>query len=68
LSNEGTSFLDAQLARGGILLWAHPRDLDIENTVLQVLRRHSIRASIHDYPVAGAAVDGSGQSPDRQLA
>jgi hypothetical protein len=47
LANEHTSFLDAQLARGGIPLWVHIRDRRVEKKVLDVLRRHSTKVSIH---------------------
>jgi hypothetical protein len=55
LANEHASFLDAQLGRGGILLWVHTRDPGVEETVLEVLRRHSTKVSIHDHPVGGAS-------------
>jgi hypothetical protein len=54
LANEHTSFLDAQLACGGILLWVHIRDLRLEKTVLEVLRRHSTQLSIHDHQIEEA--------------
>jgi hypothetical protein len=58
-----TSCLGAQLARGGILLWVHMRDPGVEKTVLDVLRQHSTKVSIHDDAGKGASIDGSGQSP-----
>jgi hypothetical protein len=48
LSDELASFLEAQLARGGILLWVHIRNPVVEKTVLEVLHRHSTAVSIHD--------------------
>jgi hypothetical protein len=65
LADEHTSFIEAQLARGGILLWVHVRDPHVEKAVLDVLRRHSTKVSIDDHPVDGASAGGSGQSPPR---
>jgi hypothetical protein len=63
LANEHDSLLDAQRASGGIVLWVYMRDPSTERTVLEVLRRHPARVSIHAYPVKGASVAGSRQSP-----
>jgi hypothetical protein len=49
LAADHASFLDAQLAAGGVLLWVHIRDPAVEQTVLDVLRRHSTRVSVHDH-------------------
>jgi hypothetical protein len=54
LAADHASFLDAQLATGGVLLWVHIRDPAVEQTVLDVLRRHSTGVSIHDHPVPAA--------------
>lgn len=54
LADEHTTFLDAQLASGGVLLWVRIRDPEIERSVLEVLRRHSTKVAIHEYPVGGA--------------
>jgi hypothetical protein len=56
LAKENISCLDAQLARGGIPLWVHMRDPGVEKTVLDVLRRHSTRVSIHDDAGKGASI------------
>jgi hypothetical protein len=54
LADEHISFLDAQLARGGVLLWVRTRDTAAEKMVLEVLRRYSTVVSIHDRPVGRA--------------
>jgi hypothetical protein len=59
LDDEHTAFLNAQLARGGILLWVHMRDPGIEKTVLEVLRRRSTNVVVHDLPAESATA----QSP-----
>jgi hypothetical protein len=51
------SFLDAQLARGGVLLWVRTRDVASEQTVLEVLRRRSEARVPHDLPTEAAALD-----------
>src|SRR6202008_252719 len=40
LADDQTSFLNAQLARGGVLLWVRTRDASRERNVLDVLRRY----------------------------
>jgi hypothetical protein len=55
LAREQTSFFDAQLAAGGVLLWVSIRDPDAEQTVIDVLRRHSAHVSVHDHPVGAAS-------------
>jgi hypothetical protein len=57
LAKEHTSCLDAQLARGGILLWVHMRDPSVEKTVLDVLRQQSTKVSIRDDAGKGASTD-----------
>jgi hypothetical protein len=59
LDEEHASFLDAQLARGGVLLWVRTRDPEAEKTVLEVLRRYSTRVSIHDHPVGATVAVGA---------
>jgi hypothetical protein len=54
LADDQTSFLDAQLARGGVLLWVRTRNAASEQTVLEVLRRHSAHAYLHDLPAEAA--------------
>ena len=48
LADDQTSFLDAQLARGGVLLWVRTPNAGSEQTVLDVLRRHSAYVYLHD--------------------
>jgi hypothetical protein len=55
LADDQTSFLDEQLARGGVVLWVRTRDATSEQTVLEVLRRHSAHVYIHDLPAEAAA-------------
>jgi hypothetical protein len=59
LADEQTSFLDAQLARGGVLLWVRTRGDDAEKIVLDILRRHSRMVSIHDRPVGRSPAPAS---------
>jgi hypothetical protein len=54
LADDQASFLDAQLARGGVLLWVRTRNSASEQTVLEVLRRHSAHAYLHDLPAEAA--------------
>jgi hypothetical protein len=56
LAEDQTSFLDAQLARGGVLLWVRTRDAASEQTVLEVLRRRSEHVYLHDLPAEAAAL------------
>jgi hypothetical protein len=62
LADEHTAFLDAQLAAGGVLLWVRTRDPGIERTVLDVLRRHSAKVSIHDRTVGDARRGASSEA------
>jgi hypothetical protein len=50
LADDQASFLEAQLARGGVLLWVRTGNAASEQTVLEVLRRHSAYAYLHDLP------------------
>jgi hypothetical protein len=50
LGEDEESFLDAQLARGGVLLWVRTPDADAERRALEVLRRHSSHVRLHDLP------------------
>jgi hypothetical protein len=50
LAQEEEAFLDAQLARGGVLLWVRTPDADSEKRVAEVLRRHSTHVHLHDLP------------------
>jgi hypothetical protein len=56
LADDQTSFLDAQLARGGVLLWVRTRNAASEQTVLEVLGRHSALVYLHDLPAEAAAL------------
>ena len=54
LADDQTSFLDTQLARRGVLLWVRKRNAASEQTVLEVLRRHSAHVYLHDLPAEAA--------------
>jgi hypothetical protein len=54
LADDQTSFLDAQLARSGVLLWVRTRDASSERNVLDVLRRYSDHVYLHDLPAQAA--------------
>jgi hypothetical protein len=54
LAEEHSSFLDAHLDAGGVLLWVRIGDVEAQRSVLDVLHRYSNRVSIHDRPAAGA--------------
>src|SRR5205823_898058 len=54
LAEDQASFLDAQLARGGVLLWVRTRDVAAERRALEVLRRYSPYVCLHDLPTEGA--------------
>ena len=56
LADDQTSFLDAQLARGGVLLWVRTRNTASEQIVLEVLRRHSAHVYLHDLPAEAASL------------
>jgi hypothetical protein len=48
LGENETTFLDAQLARGGVLLWVRTRDRAAERRAIEVLRRHAAHVHLHD--------------------
>ena len=48
LARDEQSFLDAQLRRGGVLLFVRIPDADIERRALEVLRRHSTHVHLHE--------------------
>jgi hypothetical protein len=50
LDKDAARMLDAQLARGGVLLWVHVPDARHETTALDILRRHSTQVEVHEYP------------------
>jgi hypothetical protein len=52
LAKTEESFLDEQLARGGVLLCVRTPDADAEQRALDVLHRHSARVHVHDLPAA----------------
>jgi hypothetical protein len=56
LADYQASFLDAQLARGGVLLWVRTRDAANERNVLDILRRYSAHVHIHTLPAEAAAL------------
>jgi hypothetical protein len=57
LGKDETSFLDAQLERGGVLLWVRIRDRDIERRALEILRRYSRAPGVR--PIVGWRENGS---------
>jgi hypothetical protein len=50
LREDEAAFLDAQLARGGVLLWVHTPDAPTEQRALEVLHRYSSHVRLHDLP------------------
>jgi hypothetical protein len=56
LADDQTAFLDAQLARGGVLLWVRTPDAPTEATALEVLRRYSVDVYLHNPPAEAAAL------------
>jgi len=56
LAEDQASFLDAQLARGGVLLWVRMPNADRERNVLEVLRRYSTHVYLQDLPPEAAAL------------
>ena len=50
LDQNAAQSLDAQLARGGVLLWVHIHDAMRERAALDILRRHSTQVEVHEYP------------------
>ena len=50
LDQDTANSLDAQLARGGVLLWVHLPDALHERTAVDILRRHSTQVEVHEYP------------------
>jgi hypothetical protein len=55
LGQNETSFLDAQLARGGALLWVRTLDCDAERRALEVLHRYAAHVDTHDLPAEPTA-------------
>jgi hypothetical protein len=58
LADDQASFLDAQLARGGVLLWIRTRDVTAECNAMEILRRYATHVHLHDLST-GAALGGS---------
>jgi hypothetical protein len=56
LADDQTSFLEAQLARGGVLLWVRTRDASSERNALDVLRGLSDHVYLHDLPREAATL------------
>jgi len=56
LAEDQASFLDAQLARGGVLLSVRTRDAAKERTALDILRHYSLHVFLHDRPAESAAL------------
>lgn len=53
IDRSEASYLDEQVARGGVLLWVRLPDAAAEQRAIEVLRRYSERVRIHEFP-AGA--------------
>ena len=58
LADDQASFLDAQLARGGVLLWIRTRDMSAERNAMEILRRYATHVHLHDLS-SSAALGGS---------
>lgn len=57
LAKDDEALLDAQLARGGVLLWVRLQDRSAEERAVEVLRRWSAQLHLHDLPAeAGLAM------------
>ena len=50
LEREEAAHLDAQLAKGGVILWVNLADAAAEERALQILRRHCEHVAVHEYP------------------
>jgi hypothetical protein len=50
VADDQASFMDAELARGGVLLSVRTRDEATQGSVLEILRRHSAHVYLHDLP------------------
>ena len=50
IDQDAAGSLDAQLARGGVLLWVHVPDAPHERTAVEILRRYSTQVDVHEYP------------------
>lgn len=54
VAEDQASLLDAQLARGGVLLSVRTREAATQTTVLEILRRYSAHVYLHDLPAEAA--------------
>jgi hypothetical protein len=50
IDRDAAISLDAQLARGGVLLWVHVPDAQRERIAIDLLRRYSTEVQVHEYP------------------
>jgi hypothetical protein len=50
LAEDEAAYLEAQLARGGVLLWVRTPEPAAEQRALEVLRRHTAWAYVHELP------------------
>jgi hypothetical protein len=60
VGEDEASFLDAQLERGGVLLWVRTGDCDAERRALEVLRRYAAHVRLHDVPDRAALQRAAG--------
>ncbi len=51
LSQGRASFLDAELSRGGVLLWVRTPDAEAERRAVEILRRHAFHVHGHETAV-----------------
>jgi len=56
LAKGEDSFLDAQLASGGVLLWVRTPDANGERRAAEVLRRYSTQLYVHELPTEWRSV------------
>jgi hypothetical protein len=65
LADDQASFLDAQLARGGALLWVRTPDAAAERLALEVLRRYSEYCTSTISPTEGARAQAKYPRPGK---
>jgi hypothetical protein len=61
LQKDDEAFFDAQLARGGVLLWVRLQDRHAEERAAEVLRRWSAHIHVHEFPAAAALETQTGR-------